>query len=61
MWMCLPGGERPNEEVLCIELVSHRDCGRYGNLVERNSLMGYRDIIGETNYPTEMAFRSFYQ
>jgi hypothetical protein len=50
--------ERPKGEPLHLEFVSRRDYEEFGELVERNSLMGYRDIIGETDYPTDTVWRS---
>ncbi|RJS14628.1 hypothetical protein DRW03_34705 [Corallococcus sp. H22C18031201] len=52
LWMCLPLEERPAEELLCLELVSWR-IGEFGRVVERVALMGYRDLVGETDYPTD--------
>lgn len=64
LWMVLPTFERPREKVLCLEVVSRRALGKYGDLVERNSFIGYRDILGLSRhkghkYPFEQIIRAF--
>lgn len=64
MWLVLPSSERPKEKVLCLEVVSRHGLGEYGDLVERDAFMGYRDILGLSRYrghkyPFDHAIRAF--
>jgi hypothetical protein len=64
MWMVLPTFERPREKVLCLEVISRHALRKYGDLVVRDSFMGYRDILGLSRYngrkyPFEQVIRAF--
>jgi hypothetical protein len=62
MWLhySVEGEGRPKGEPLHIEIVSRHDEEDFGVLIERDSLMGYRDIIGETDYPVATVWRSYF-
>jgi len=53
MWLHYSGAGRPEGEPLYIEIATRRDEEGFGELVERDSLMGYIDLIGESKYPAD--------
>ena len=60
LWLHYSAEGRPEGELLHLEFVSRWNEERIGEMIERNSLMGYRDIIGETDYPTATVWQSFF-
>jgi len=53
MWLRYSGAGHPEGGPLHLEIVSRRDEEEFGELVEQDCLMDYRDIIGETEYPAD--------
>lgn len=49
----------PKDELLYLECVS-RSTVADGEFVERNNVMGYRDIVGETFHPIDQFWRSLF-